>query len=186
MFDDSYRRVVRAAGRLRPLACALLLTASALPALAQTQGPGPVPRVAKRDLIAPVYRFVESNRVRGPVIVTIPVAYVFGGGASASPAFCSPTIRAINSSNLSLQELVIGIDYRAKSGAPAGRTVTRFANIKIDRQDAYSFYQLGVAKCDGLEGTLTVIQCLYASGEDCAGDVKPVEFGAIPLTLKQP
>ncbi|MDP1548436.1 MAG: hypothetical protein Q8L87_20685 [Anaerolineales bacterium] len=89
------------------------------------------------------------------------------GGENA--AYCSPSIRATNSSDATVEELVIGIEYMATAGKSlAGGTVTPYADIKIRRQDTQFFYQLAIADCKGLEGQVTVVRCVYSTGEDCS------------------
>lgn len=125
----------------------------------------------------------REERPNGPVFVAVPVAFVYGiGGGNA--AYCSPSIRATNSSNAMIEELIIGIDYLSGAGKPAGRTITRFADIKVRRQDTHYFYQLDVSECTGLLGQVSVVRCVYATGRDCSSDVQAIGFGAIPLRLK--
>lgn len=137
-------------------------------------------------LAQPLQQVIRVERARGPVYVTVPVAYVFGLGGDRSPSYCSPSIRAVNSSNAAIEELVVGIDFRTRAGQEAGSAVGHFDGIKIGRQETQYFYQLSVGNCNGLVGTLSVVRCVYASGEDCARDVQVVEYGTIPLRMKQP
>lgn len=131
----------------------------------------------------PLQQVIRKERPRGPIFVAVPVAYVFGLGGDRSPTYCSPSIRATNSSNANIEELVVGVDFHTKTN-PAGGSVTRYSNIKVGAQDTHYFYQLTVSDCRGLEGVATVIRCVYSSGEDCTAEVKAVEFGTIPLRLK--
>lgn len=128
----------------------------------------------------PLQKVIRKERACGPVFVAIPVAYVFGLGTGHSPFYCSPSIRATNSSNAPIEELVFGIDFHGKNGA-AGASVTRLANIKVGDQRTHYFYQLTVADCRGLEGRMKVLRCVYSTGEDCVSDVQAVAYGAIPL-----
>lgn len=125
----------------------------------------------------------RENRPKGPVFVAVPVAFVYGIGGG-NRVYCSPSIRAANSSNAVVEELIIGIDYLTEAGKPAGRTVTHYADIKVRRQDTHFFYQLDVSECTGLLGQVSVVRCVYATGEDCSSDVQAIGFGAIPLRLK--
>lgn len=137
-------------------------------------------------LAQPLQQVIRVERARGPVFVTVPVAYVFGLGGDRSPSYCSPSIRAVNSSNAAIEELVVGIDFKTRAGQEAGSAIGHFDNIKIGRQETQYFYQLSVGNCNGLVGTLSVVRCVYASGEDCVRDVQVVEYGTIPLRLKSP
>ena len=123
------------------------------------------------------------RRPKGPIFVAIPVAYTYGiGGYETS--YCSPSVRATNSSNAAIEELIIGIDYFTGAGKPVGATVTRYADIKARRQDTHYFYQLAISDCRGLAGQLTVVRCVYSTGDDCSAAVQPIDFGSIPLRLK--
>ncbi len=131
----------------------------------------------------PLQQVIRKERKRGPVFIAIPVAYVFGLGTGHSPAYCSPSIRATNSSNAPIEEVIFGIEFHTKSG-PAGGSVTRLAGIKVGQQDTHYFYQLTVADCRGLDGVVTVLRCVYSTGESCLADVQAVAYGAVPLRMK--
>ena len=126
---------------------------------------------------------LHQKRPKGAIFVMIPVAYRYGI-SSENAGYCSPTIRATNSSNATVEELIIGIQYSTAAGKPAGETITRYDDIKVRRQDSHFFYQLAVADCRGLEGQVTVVRCVYSTGEDCSSVVQAVGFGTIPLRLK--
>ncbi len=126
---------------------------------------------------------LHQTRPKGAIFVMIPVAYRYGI-SSENAGYCSPTIRATNSSNATIEELIIGIQYSTAAGKPAGETITRYDDIKVRRQDSHFFYQLAVADCRGLEGQVTVVRCVYSTGEDCSSVVQAVGFGTIPLRLK--
>ena len=125
----------------------------------------------------------RKGRSAGPIFVAIPVAYVYGLGGSTE-SYCSPSVRATNSSDAVIEELIIGIDYFTGAGKPVGGTVTRYSDIKVRRQDTHYFYQLNVSECRGLTGQLTVVRCVYSTGADCSAAVQPIDFGTIPLRLK--
>lgn len=142
-------------------------------------------RLTGKDGIArPLQEVIRQERPRGPIYIAIPIAYVFGMGGEHSPPYCSPSIRADNTSNATVQELIVGIVYHTKDGQAAGGTVTRYNAIKVGHQDTHYFYQLAVNDCKGLDGELTVVRCKYASGADCLSDVQAIGFGTIPLHLK--
>ena len=127
---------------------------------------------------------IYKERSRGPIMVSVPVAYVFGLGWERSPLYCSPSVRASNASNAVIDELILGIDYKTANEGQVGSSVSRFTNIKIKRIESHFFNQLNTGQCMGLRGTLSVVRCMYATGEDCSKDVQAVGFGAIPLRLK--
>lgn len=131
-----------------------------------------------------VQQAVAKERRRGPVLISIPVAYTFGLGTDRSPLYCSPSVRAANASNAVIEELIVGITYQTVSGQPAGSSVSRFTNIKVKRLESHFFNQLESTKCTGLEAVLTVVRCVYSSGVDCSPDVQAVGFGAIPVRLR--
>lgn len=137
-------------------------------------------------LAQPLQRVIRVERVRGPVLIMIPVAYVFGLADTPNGTYCSPSIRAVNSSNAPIEELVFGIDFKTRAGQEAGSAIVRFDNIKIGHQDTQYFYQLSVNNCRGLEGQVSVVRCTYTSGEECERDIKVVEHGTIPLRPKSP
>lgn len=140
--------------------------------------------MGKDGIALPLQQVLRQERPRGPVYIAIPTANVFGMGGEQSPAYCSPSIRADNTSNATVEELTIGIVYHTKEGQAAGGSITQYSNIKVGRQDTQYFYQLPVSDCKGLDGELTVVRCKYASGADCMGDVQAIGFGVIPLRLK--
>ena len=126
---------------------------------------------------------LAKERPKGPIFVAIPIAYRYGIGG-VDEAYCSPSIRATNSSNTSIEELIIGIDYVTAAGKAAGASITRYANIKVQQQDTHFFYQLDVPDCRGLQGYVSIVRCVYSTGEDCSSAVQAVGFGTIPLRLK--
>jgi hypothetical protein len=136
--------------------------------------------------VQPLQQVIRVERARGPVFVSVPVAYVFGlgGGSDRDLTYCSPSVRTVNSSNAPIEELVLGIDFQTRAGADAGSAVARFDNIKIGRQETQYFYQLSVNSCRGLLGDVSIVRCTYTSGEDCARDVQVIEHGTIPLRVK--
>ncbi|MBS4098543.1 MAG: hypothetical protein KGZ83_17100 [Sulfuricella sp.] len=175
--QPDFRRKFRAAGMFALAACLALFAMDKALADAKEQLTG------RNGVALPLQQVIRNERPRGPVFVAIPIAYVFGLGGDRSPTYCSPTIRADNSSNMPVEELIVGIEYQTKDGRAAGGTVTRYDKIKIGHQDTHYFYQLTVSDCRGLEGKLTVVHCIYSSGADCSGDVQAVGFGTIPLHL---
>jgi len=142
----------------------------------QLVGQGGVPQ--------PMQRVVGVERPRGPIFIAVPIAYTFGLGGDKSPAYCSPTIRADNSSNSPVQELIVAIEFKTATGLSAGSTVSEYNNIKIGEQTTHYFYQLTTPNCRGLDGTVSVVRCVYKSGLDCRPDVRAVGFGTVPLRLK--
>lgn len=132
----------------------------------------------------PLQQVVRTERVRGPVSISVPVAYVFGIGSDRSAYYCSPSIRAANSSNYPIEELIVGIAYTNDRGQPAGSSITHYANIKVGRDDTHYFYQLATQDCRGLTGEVTILRCMYSTGEDCMQQTLVSPFGAIPLRMK--
>jgi len=148
-------------------------------------------RAASKELLTgqggvavPLQQVIRVERAKGPVSISVPVAFVFGIGGDRSPHYCSPSINAVNSSNWPIEELIVGIAYKNDKGQSAGSTISRFAEIKVGRQDTQYFYQLSVQDCRGLTGEVTVIRCMYTSGEDCLPESRVSPFGAIPLSMK--
>lgn len=165
------------------LACAFLLARpNDVRADPKDEIPGEPKKPKAAQGVQAIQDALRKGRPKGPVFVAIPVAYVYGLGGDT--AYCSPSIRATNSSHAMVEELIIGIDYFTVEGKSAGGTTTRYDNIKVKRQDTHYFYQLNVSNCRGLAGQLTVVRCVYSSGEDCSSAVQPIDFGAIPLRLK--
>jgi hypothetical protein len=173
----------------RRLCLVVLFTLSLLVVLA-SMGVGVARADAKDELVdregasVALQQVITKKRTRGPIYIAIPLAYVFGRGAITNPHYCSPSIRATNSSNAVIEELIVGIDFRFSSGPSIGNTITRFENVKIQGQDTHYFYQLEVDSCKGLEGAVSVVRCVYTTGDDCSKDIEPVAFGAVPLSRK--
>lgn len=161
------------------LACAFLLARPN-----DVRAAGPNDHLADQaEKPTPSQERLRKERPKGPVFVAIPIAFVYGIGGG-NPVYCSPSIRATNSSNAVIEELIVGIDYLTEAGKPAGQTITRYADIKVRRQDTHLFYQLTVPECRGIAGQVSVVRCVYSTGEDCSSDVQAIGFGAIPLRLK--
>jgi hypothetical protein len=137
-----------------------------------------------KSVIDKYSRELIRQRDQGPILVSVPVAYVFGLGGDRSPLYCSPSVRAANGSNKVIEELIVGITYRSAAGTPAGSSVSRFTNIKVKRIESHFFNQLETSKCSGLTGELNVVRCVYTTGEDCSHEIQAINFGAIPLQLR--
>lgn len=173
----------------------------------EIRGPAPLLRVALASLLAlsvvglhaadgghalgagsevsakPLQELVRRSRAKGDIFVVIPQALMYGEGQGQRP-YCSPQIRATNSSNKTVEELIVGIRYKTAAGKPAGTSATRFFRVKVGKQETHFFYSTITApSCKGLTGDMEVIRCVYDGGEDCAGDVYPVDYGAVPLRL---
>lgn len=126
---------------------------------------------------------LRKKRDAGNIFVAIPLAYTFGIPEQGGH-YCSPTIRVTNSSNSTVEELIVGIRFRNAGGKVVGSSVTRYFSVDVGQQDAHYFYQIQVPNCQGLSGEMTVVRCAYANGRDCGPDVRALDFGAIPLTNK--
>lgn len=133
--------------------------------------------------IKPLQELVRAKRPKGEIFVAIPQALIFGmDGNSRTRAYCSPQIRAINSSDKTVEELIIGIRYKGPDSKYVGSTNTRFFLLKVGNQDTFYFYSSINAKyCEGLEGDVNIVRCVYEDGSDCRDDVRPISYGAIPL-----
>jgi hypothetical protein len=142
--------------------------------------------VGKDGVPVTLQRVITHVRPAGPVYIAIPLAHLFGKSNGRDKHYCSPSIRASNSSNEVVEELIIGIDYRNGAGQVVSSSITRYDNIKIQAQDTHIFYQLETHTCTNLTGSVSVLRCKYSSGHDCSKDVVAIDFGAIPLTLKRP
>jgi hypothetical protein len=133
----------------------------------------------------PLQELVRKKRVRGQIYVTIPQARVFGAGGPYR-AYCSPQIRAINSSNKTVEELVTGISYQGRDNKPVGSTVTRFFRVKVGKEETHYFYSsINADYCEGLVGKMQIIRCVYESGVDCTEDVRVLPYGAIPMSFDE-
>ena len=130
----------------------------------------------------PLQELVRIKRAKGNVFVEIPQALIFGLDSPRSQAYCSPQIRATNSSNKTVEELIVGIRYKDLESKVVGSTVTRFFLVKVGNQDTHYFYSSLSAKyCGGLTGEVEITRCVYEDGIDCSPDVRASAYGAIPL-----
>ena len=132
----------------------------------------------------PLQQIIRTERARGPIFIAAPSATVYGTGTDRSAYYCSPSVRAANASNYTIDELVVGITYSTDKGQSVGSTITYFNNIKVGRDDTDYFYQLSTPDCRGLTGEVTILRCVYSSGEDCVAQASVTPFGAIPLRMK--
>lgn len=132
----------------------------------------------------PLQELVKRRRPKGQIYVAIPQALVIlANDGAVRRSVCSPQIQVNNSSNQTLEELVVGIRYR-KQGQDrmAGSTIARFYVLKVGRQDlTHLSNAIDIGSCDSLSGELEVIECTYSNGIDCAADVRALAYGAIPL-----
>jgi hypothetical protein len=142
--------------------------------------------VGKDGAPVTLQRVISHARPIGPVFIAIPLAHVFGKSNGKDTHYCSPSIRATNSSNDVVEELIIGIDYKNGAGQIVSSSITRYDNIKVQAQDTHIFYQLETPTCKNLTGSVSVVRCKYLNGHDCSKDVLAIDYGAIPLTLKRP
>lgn len=165
------------AGRLLRMALSVLLCS---PSLAGANAPslGHGDKIEKQ----PLQELVRIKRPKGPVTLEIPQALIFGLDSPRSQAYCSPQVRTTNSSNKTVEELIVGIRYRDIENKVVGSTVTRFFLVKMGAQDTHYFYSSLSAKyCGGLTGEVEVMRCVYEDGVDCKLDVQPSPYGAVPL-----
>jgi len=131
----------------------------------------------------PLQELIKRKRARGLVYVTIPQARVYGEG-SGYRAYCSPQIRAINASDKTVEELLVGIRYINPTGKSVGSTISRFFRVKVGKQETHYFYStINANNCDGLNGKMEIIRCVYENGVDCTGDVRSVAYGAVPIEI---
>lgn len=131
----------------------------------------------------PLQELLRRSRAKGVVFLAVPQALMYGEG-KGQKAYCSPQIRATNSSNKTVEELIVGIRYMGPNGKAAGTSVTRFFRVKVGKQETHFFYSTVTAPtCKGLTGDVDIVRCVYDNGDDCTADVRPVEYGAVPLRL---
>lgn len=131
----------------------------------------------------PLQELLRRSRAKGQVFLAIPQALMYGEG-KGQKAYCSPQIRATNSSNKTVEEFIVGIRYMNGNGKPSGTSVTRFFRVKVGKQETHFFYSTVTApSCKGLTGEVDIVRCVYDSGEDCTADVRAVEYGAVPLRI---
>jgi hypothetical protein len=174
------RHVVRIATRLT-LAC---LCASAPPCFPQDNDINPLGAAATVPN-EPLQELLSARRPKGPVYLSIPRAF---GIATAQPdgkAACVPQILATNTSNQTLELLMVGIRYRKPNGQEAGSAVLRFDIVKVGKEELNRFANpVAVQACAGVTADVEILRCMYDTGDSCLHDVKAVGYGAIPLTLK--
>lgn len=132
----------------------------------------------------PLQELLKKRRPKGQIYLAVPQAItVVSEGGTKKPS-CSPQIQLINSSNQTLEEIVVGIRYK-KAGRAIGSTLSRFYLIKTGKQDMHFFPSvLDTAGCEETTGEVEVVQCLYDNGESCAQDVRALEYGAVPLRIQ--
>lgn len=133
----------------------------------------------------PLQELLKKRRPQGEVYVAVPQALTLGADGAAKRLSCSPQIQLTNSSSQTLEELVIGIRYKRAANA-IGSTMSRFYVVKTGKTDTQYFPgTLDTPSCEGLAGEVEVIRCIYDSGESCQGDVRAIEYGAVPLKMLQ-
>lgn len=183
MFPTTLHTLRARLGQLLRGLAALLLLALSLPSISIAQDGGHSLGAGSHVVARPLQELIGKVGSKGLVFVAIPQALMYGEGSGQRP-YCSPQIRATNSSNRTVEELIVGIRYKTASGKGAGTSVTRFFRIKVSKQETHYFYSTITApNCKGLTGELEVIRCVYDNGAECNNDVRVVEYGAVPLRI---
>lgn len=132
----------------------------------------------------PLQELLKKRRPKGLIYLAVPQAIMVANEGGTKKPSCSPQIQLTNSSNQTLEELVVGIRYK-KAGKIIGSTLSRFYLIKTGKQDVHYFPSvLDTPRCEETTGEAEVIQCLYDTGESCAQDVRALEYGAVPLKIQ--
>jgi hypothetical protein len=132
----------------------------------------------------PLQELLKKRRPKGLIYLAVPQAVMVANDGGNRKPTCSPQIQLTNSSNQTLEELVVGIRYK-KVGKIVGSTLSRFYLIKTGKQDVHFFPSvLDTTSCEETTGEAEVIQCLYDTGESCAQDVRALEYGAVPLKIQ--
>jgi len=132
----------------------------------------------------PLQELLKKRRPKGLIYLAVPQAVMVANDGGNRKPTCSPQIQLTNSSNQTLEELVVGIRYK-KAGKIVGSTLSRFYLIKTGKQDVHFFPSvLDTTSCEETTGEAEVIQCLYDTGESCAQDVRALEYGAVPLKIQ--
>jgi hypothetical protein len=132
----------------------------------------------------PLQELLKKRRPKGLIYLAVPQAIIVANEGDNKKPSCSPQIQLTNSSNQTLEELVVGIRYK-KAGKTIGSTLSRFYLVKTGKQDVHYFPSvLDISACEEASGEAEVIQCLYDTGESCAQDVRALEYGAVPLKIQ--
>jgi hypothetical protein len=132
----------------------------------------------------PLQELLKKRRPKGLIYIAVPQAMMVANEGGNKKPSCSPQIQLTNSSNQTLEELVVGIRYK-KAGKVIGSTLSRFYLIKTGKQDMHLFPSvLDTSGCEDATGEAEVIQCLYDTGESCVHDVRALEYGAVPLKIQ--
>lgn len=174
------RHMLRLAARLT-LVC---LCASAPPSFAQDNDVNPLGTAATVPN-EPLQELLNARRPKGPVYLSIPRAFGIATAQSGGNAACVPQILATNTSNQTLELLMVGIRYRKPNGQEAGSALLRFDIVKVGKEELNRFTNpVAVHACAGVTADVEILRCTYDTGDSCLHDVKAVGYGAIPLTLK--
>ena len=166
--------------------CAVLLLTSSgmLPARAHAQDTSHHLGASAFVSDQPLQELLKKRRPKGLIYLAVPQAIIVANEGGTKKASCSPQIQLTNSSNQTLEELVVGIRYK-KAGKTIGSTLSRFYLIKTGKQDMHFFPSvLDASSCEETTGEAEVIQCLYDTGESCGQDVRALEYGAVPLKIQ--
>jgi hypothetical protein len=132
----------------------------------------------------PLQELLKKRRPKGLIYLAVPQAIMVANEGGTKKSNCSPQIQLTNSSNQTLEELVVGIRYK-KAGKIIGSTLSRFYLIKTGKQDVHYFPSvLDTLSCEETTGEAEIIQCLYDTGESCTQDVRALEYGAVPLKIQ--
>jgi hypothetical protein len=140
---------------------------------------GSASNVARR----PLQELVGKPRAKGQVFVSIPQASMYGVNTAYQP-FCSPFINVVNSSNETVEELILGIRYLTAERKDVGSTLSRFFRLKTGKRETEFFFSsVKASNCVGLVGEVEVVRCVYQNGDECTDDVRALAFGAVRLQL---
>lgn len=185
-FRPDFLPCARSPARCVPPALVALVLCAGSPASAQEEGHklGGGSHVDR----GPLQQLLEKHEEKpGHIYLAIPQMSRRGENTAYRP-FCVPRIMVYNSSQETVDELIVGVRYTDAGRRPVGSTLSRFIRLKAGRQDDDDSYHdhLKVRSCEELAGEVQVVRCVYHAGHDCTTDVRVIDYGAVHLQLAAP
>lgn len=128
----------------------------------------------------PVRSWKYSGVGAGPIQIVVTHSTSTAKSLHSQDDNCIPTIKVRNLSQLSLDKIVVEIEFSAADGQRSGLSIMTGPLDDGEEREVIGPALL-VKNCEGLSGRLNIPFCLFTNGAPCASAVRASEFGAIPL-----
>jgi hypothetical protein len=116
----------------------------------------------------------------GPIQIVVNDAVSTAKSPHSQDDNCIPTIKIRNLSKMTMENIVIEIEFESTSGQKSGVSVMA-GPLDHGEEKQINGPALLVESCAGLTGYVTIPYCVFSNEAPCSPAVKTSEFGVIPL-----